>query len=110
MAEMPIETDDDLLTPLRDECVEWKCGRPAAEHVGWLNGGPRHDFRAPDRGPLPERVTGCHIETTWVCTQCGADCDVWGTAYGWMQCTTCWKNSYLEPFLTDTPATSSTDL
>ncbi len=108
MPDVPVETDDDLLTPIRDACRV--CGLPEADHrVRWVDGGPRHDFQPPHRAPRPERITGCHIETTWTCTQCGSDCDVWGEADGWMQCTTCWTHSYLVPFLTEEPVRRSTD-
>ncbi len=86
--------DDDFL-PIPDACVHWGCGKPEAEHVGWRNGGPSHDYERAEPVPKPERVAGSHIETTWTCTHCGEACDVWGVAEGWMDCPECGKGSYL---------------
>lgn len=96
--------DDDLL-PLEDACAYHGCALPKAAHVAWIDGGPRHTFAEQGRKPRPERITGCHIQTDWTCTHCGADCDVWGAAEGWMECADCGRDSYLIPGLTDTAGT-----
>lgn len=94
--------DPDLLPP-EDRCAHrqlGECGLPRAAHVGWEHGGPSHDFLEPQGAPRPERVTSCHIQTTWACTHCGEDNDVWGAAAGeWMECSSCGRNSFLIPFL-----------
>jgi hypothetical protein len=95
-----MDADADLLPP-EDRCAEPYCyGKPRAEHVGWQQGGPHHDFREPERKPKPERYVSAHIQTEWDCSHCGEHCDVWGVAEEWMECPKCGRDSFLVPFMT----------
>lgn len=111
MTEATAEADADLL-PAEDRCVGsggYSCGLPEAKHTGWQNGGPNHAFRPPERRPRPERIAGSFIQTAWVCTHCGADCDVWGVADDeWMECGECGKQSYVSVDFS-TPARAGAD-
>jgi hypothetical protein len=61
-----------------------------------VNGGPNHDFAAPDPVPRPDRVAGSFIQTQWTCTHCDEENDVWGVAdLEWMECAKCGGMSYL---------------
>lgn len=89
-------TNDDLAFPPKDECAHSRCGRPAAAHIGWVNGGPSHEFEMPAARPRPERVAEASIETKWQCTHCGALCMVEGVAdHEWMECDECQRMSYI---------------
>ncbi len=86
--------------PPEDRCAVSRCGRPEADHrLSWSEGGAGHSFEVPEGRPNPKHIVACHIQTDWTCSHCGQDNDVWGTAYGWMECGDCGGYSYLEPFL-----------
>lgn len=94
--------DDDLLPP-EDCCAGngYPCGKRRAEHVGFQNGGPSHEYREPEGKPNPARYVSAHIQTEWTCSHCGAECDVWGEATEWMECSKCGRYSFLVPFMGD---------
>lgn len=100
---------DDVTLPPEDRCAagvtgaeQFRCGKSRAEHDRrYIDGGPGHEFIAPEGEPRPEHITGCHIQTDWTCTHCGADNDVWGEVHEWMECSHCGGQSFLVPFLTE---------
>lgn len=95
-------TPAEVTYPPEDKCEHPACGRTRAEHdTPWSDGGPGHEYVAPERKPRPEHITGCHIQTDWTCTHCGTNNDVWGAADGWMECGQCQGMSYLVPLLTE---------
>lgn len=95
--------DDDDLMPAEDICAgpesSYWCRKTRAEHTGWEQGGPSHEFVAPARTPKAEVCVSAHIQTDWTCCRCGAECDVWGEADAWMECDKCGRYSYLVPFM-----------
>lgn len=100
--------DEGLLLPPADRCagVGYHCCLPEARHVGWENGGPHHGFIAPRGAPRPDRIASSSITTAWVCTWCGAECDVWGVADNeWMECGKCGRQSFV-CFTTGVPESS----
>lgn len=91
-----VESMSSDFAPVPDACTERGCRLTAAQHVGWKDGGPWHSFTPAKPQPKPERIADSFILTTWTCTHCGAQCDVWGVAdREWMQCLECGKDSYV---------------